>query len=621
MSNPYKTAAISALAVCLALNAAGSPPTYPGVDLDQGWTSERADWYGLSQGSRILPLSWFKVLERPDGGGKFLDEPYITAFRYLWRADGSGGGMPVGFVADQTDPGKLAPPQAAHSTNVIWMAPQDRREPWVGMNCAACHTAEISYTRGDRKSVMRVDGGPTLADFQAFIAALNAALRRTISDPAAFDRFAQGVLGARDSADNRVLLRAALAHVIKRQADMERMDALPPGYRYGPGRLDAFGNIFNRLSLEVGARNPTPNPADAPVSYPYLWNVPQQSLVQWNGIAKNAAPIGAVTRNTGEALGVFSDFTARPRGWFFWNLHGYTSSVNVANLGRFEAALKTLKPPAWPSALFDDDQIDPARRAAMVIRGGAVFGTLCARCHTVVNRNDLKIHVVNQVFTLNGPDSPATDPWMACNSLSYRAKTGVLEGTSGSFLFGARMGADTPVVNLLQSTVVGSLWRQGQAVLVLVFHNIFGSVRPAPPRLPQILGVIPSPASVKAARLRTCQVSTDKNMGYKARPLNGIWATAPYLHNGSVPNLYELLLAPDARQPTFMAGSREYDPIKVGFVTDARPDNTFLFDTRLDGNSNRGHDYGVGTLTPDDRMSLIEYMKTLPPRPAARSKP
>src|SRR5690625_3270750 len=62
-------------------------------------------------------------------------------------------------------------------------------------------------------------------------------------------------------------------------------------------------------------------------------------------------------------------------------------------------------------------------------------------------------------------------------------------------------------------------------------------------------------------------------LSYKARPLNGIWATAPYLHNGSVPTLYDLLLPakrPDDpedgeyRPDEFMVGSREFDPIKVG---------------------------------------------------------
>ena len=55
---------------------------------------------------------------------------------------------------------------------------------------------------------------------------------------------------------------------------------------------------------------------------------------------------------------------------------------------------------------------------------------------------------------------------------------------------------------------------------------------------------------------------------YKARPLNGIWATAPYMHNGSIPNLWELLKKPEDRLTSFWVGSREFDPARVGYKTD-----------------------------------------------------
>jgi hypothetical protein len=121
----------------------------------------------------------------------------------------------------------------------------------------------------------------------------------------------------------------------------------------------------------------------------------------------------------------------------------------------------------------------------------------------------------------------------------------------------------------------------------------------------------------KAERLRDCQRhSGDKLMAYKGRPLNGIWATAPYLHNGSVKSLHELLLAPADRATSFNVGNREFDPVKVGYV-DAPSPNGFVFKVRDDagkpipGNSNEGHDYGNGSLTDDQRKALVEYMKTL----------
>ena len=89
---------------------------------------------------------------------------------------------------------------------------------------------------------------------------------------------------------------------------------------------------------------------------------------------------------------------------------------------------------------------------------------------------------------------------------------------------------------------------------------------------------------------------------YKAGPLGGIWATAPFLHNGSVPNLYQLLLPPDERVKKFKVGSREFDPVNVGFDFTGGP---FDFDTDLVGNSNKGHVYATKVLTDEQRWQAL----------------
>ena len=94
---------------------------------------------------------------------------------------------------------------------------------------------------------------------------------------------------------------------------------------------------------------------------------------------------------------------------------------------------------------------------------------------------------------------------------------------------------------------------------------------------------------------------------YKAGPLWGIWATAPYLHNGSVPNLYNLLLPADQRVKKFWLGSREFDLVNVGFDYTT---GTFELDTTIKGNSNSGHRYGT-QMTDEERRLLLEYLKTL----------
>jgi mono/diheme cytochrome c family protein len=103
-----------------------------------------------------------------------------------------------------------------------------------------------------------------------------------------------------------------------------------------------------------------------------------------------------------------------------------------------------------------------------------------------------------------------------------------------------------------------------------------------------------------------------KTNGYVAPPHDGVWLRAPYLHNGSVPSLQELLEPPAARRATFYRGYNVYDPARVGFVSEgeAATRTGMLYDTRLPGNSNAGHLYGTA-LSPAQKKALIEYLKTL----------
>ena len=100
--------------------------------------------------------------------------------------------------------------------------------------------------------------------------------------------------------------------------------------------------------------------------------------------------------------------------------------------------------------------------------------------------------------------------------------------------------------------------------------------------------------------------------GYVSVPLDGLWLRAPYLHNGSVPSLSDLLRPVPERPTLFWRGYDVYDPIRVGFITDgheAQQAGT-VYDTSKPGNSNAGHEYGT-TLPADSKRALLEYMKTL----------
>jgi len=100
--------------------------------------------------------------------------------------------------------------------------------------------------------------------------------------------------------------------------------------------------------------------------------------------------------------------------------------------------------------------------------------------------------------------------------------------------------------------------------------------------------------------------------GYIASFLDGIWLRAPYLHNGSVPTLRDLLEPVERRPKVFYRGYDLYDPVKVGFVTDEAEAGRVgtRFDVSGKGGSNAGHLYGT-TLAPADKEALLEYLKTL----------
>jgi hypothetical protein len=528
----------------------------------------------------------------------------------------------------------------------------------MGLNCSACHTSEISY-KGKR---MRLEGGATIADAQGFIDALNRALVETRDNPEKQDRFAKAVLRGADTPANRAMLKSALERYVAWQQKLEKANATP--LRYGFARLDAFGFIFNKVVALTQADDQPRNPSDAPVSYPFLWNIHQFDRVQWNGIAERKLigrdyDIGALGRNIGEVVGVFADVTLER----FPALDGYSSSANVTNLDRLERLLRELKPPAWPQAVLGP--IDPARRAA----GQALFGQRCANCHAHLDRNDLTTSIKVTMTPLKGPEPAGTDVWMACNAYTYGGKTGVLRYTPNKFFPIPPIevfGQTAPVAQMLGGTAAGLIWNNREDIIRDVIASLktgSGDTRggplarargvarnirtglaakirkdvaekikdvayfemeqsPEPPGQARPEPQVAEPQQplrddARAARYKRCMTDDNPVLAYKGRPLTGIWATPPYLHNGSVPTLYDLLLPPEERPKSFYLGSREFDPDKVGYVTAPSAENTFLFRTRdetgrfIDGNSNAGHDYGNATLTEEQRRALVEYMKSL----------
>ena len=107
-----------------------------------------------------------------------------------------------------------------------------------------------------------------------------------------------------------------------------------PPHPYGRGRVDALGNILNEVMAKDLGVPENQRPADAPVSYPVIWDAHQQDFVQWNGSAPNAGP-GPLLRNIGEVLGVFGHMQFTPRKDRFPVYK--TATVDVKNLKKLES--------------------------------------------------------------------------------------------------------------------------------------------------------------------------------------------------------------------------------------------------------------------------------------------
>ena len=171
----------------------------------QGWTAkQQSDWYEGTQGSRLMPWAWMQALEQAGNAQPFLADDHMASFRFLPRTTSTRLRLPVGFAIDDQDATGFA------LTGFTWYEGQKPKEPWIGMNCSACHTAELNY----QGKAYRVDGGPSLVDFQSFVEAVDAALKAAHDDPAKWERFAAKVLAGKDTPANRAKLKAALKQLV-----------------------------------------------------------------------------------------------------------------------------------------------------------------------------------------------------------------------------------------------------------------------------------------------------------------------------------------------------------------------------------------------------------------------
>ncbi len=276
---------LSRLSLAILSVLAGAPAFADdsGVDLDQGWNqTQKTAWLEAGQGSRMLPLAWLVALEQRASEEPLMSDALIRQYGYVPHTlGGSSVKVVQGYAVDRSDDSDLT------FTKLRWKALQGSREPWVGPTCSMCHTSHISY----QGTQLTVYGGQTMGDLAGFQLEILGALQNTRADTAKFERFARKVLGADGLVSgyndaNKARLQAALDATIVRLRDGSHFN-LPHDPEFGPGRLDAIGSIFNSVGYELHADEQIYGAEDAPVSYPFLWNVPQLDRVQWTGFNPN----------------------------------------------------------------------------------------------------------------------------------------------------------------------------------------------------------------------------------------------------------------------------------------------------------------------------------------------
>jgi mono/diheme cytochrome c family protein len=589
-------------AVLLLASMCGVLAQSPIVFVDQGanWgTGQRLDFYGRDQGSRMIPLDWLQALKQPNGQPFLTDS--LARYGYLPNA-ANPNGLPVGFVASG--------PEGAQT---------------VGMTCSACHTRQITVAG----TSYRIDGGPAIVDFQSFLSDLDTAVGTVVANDAAFAPFAATVLHAPSPspADTAALRQSVDAWYLRYHTLISRALPRPPAPAWGPSRLDAVGMIFNRLTgLDLG-QPPTfliPDnikTADAAVRYPFLWNAPKQDQTQWAGFADNGNDILGLSRNLGEVFGVFAVYQPTNDGLIVNYLNN--NSANFDGLSALEGLIKKIGPPRWPwqikpdlagqgKAIFErPSEPDPAK-------GG------CIGCHGI---SPGKVRFLFQQTWKTPVQVVGTDT-RQYDILGWSVNTGVLQGAFIPFVTDP-LEQNDKAFNVLANSVIGSIAEHllsgGGGVFsdaALALPNMKGQAprllrTRLPPTLRDLEGAFRPPSNItdkfKPQLTLNAGAQSYPRGSYESRVMEGIWAAAPYLHNGSVPTLAELLKPAAERVKKFKIGSA-YDLDGVGLATEQTQFGYELETTGCSdlnsGRSNCGHEFGTG-LSPDEKRALLEYLKTL----------
>jgi len=583
---------------------------------EYGENTCRDDWYKTPQGSHLIMWEVFKSIEENDSRDLFSERESLSKFGFLFpelnaytpkeggydgsyeervERDLSQEGLPLGFVKDKN---------------------QLNNRNYLGLTCAGCHTASITYGSNN----YFVEGGQANADVALFLNELADALEANRNDYWKLRRFKsrfRSYVYANRDYSAQVVSTLFITQYLDEAIDYVRGFSNRNHQQVvnGPARLDAIGSILNQLHVSHADESESlAKPLTAPVSYPYIWNVAELECVQTNCISNNP-----LARNIGEVLGVFGyvnvdenkliDNTVEMLAQQLGLNTLFNSTAKVDNIYTLERTLDKMSPPKWPSSF-------PALDPQLVAAGEAVYTANCTSCH--INTSDgidsseltapnsigkQFVKVARQHYTEVG-----TDPAFAEDYGTRKAKSGIM-GTVISLAAPDSVDPETgiPFGEYFPDTF-NALVLLGAATDVIIndYTNSLGFKLKAYETYPELS----SADAVEALIVEYTAGQVDRNVltptSYRAKPLDGIAFTGPFLHNGSVRTLDDLLKRPEDRPTSFYTGTTEYDVEGAGYMNDGH----FLLNTTIRGNGKDGHVYGT-TLSSVDKTALLEYLKSI----------
>jgi hypothetical protein len=558
------SAAVLSIAGC-SRKPAEAPPSVEAnvVYSDNGWSqAERDQYYHLAEGSELMPYALIANLKSTTTGKPFLEG--MERFGFL--ADRVSGqnprGLPVGVTVSRSRNAGTAGIEI------------------IGFNCAACHVSELTY-KGKR---LRVDGAPGTVNLQQYQTEFKESLDATLHSPQKLlalvvameqQQSAPDTPSAQEaeryagepevqSAGNVAVAPSAVAGPVKSISSAAADAARPTPHGSFRDRLKAdITFLKERLAylkkgqLLTGGTEPGPGRVDAFGAARNLL-FPQYAVKMQSPVSYPF--IWSVPDNIGRKPEEF--------GWIHYD--GNTNSILERNIGQSLGMGSVFDPVTYQSTLrlanlhqleILTHKLQPPKWPSEVFgavdetkaqQGAQIFKEKCESCHQDKLYPQMQIGTdPNRANSFEQPVGATPFP---------KAVAPILDGLK------KRAFADdgVPAAEQAKMDAQPVIWR-----------------------------------------------STGQ---YLARPLQGIWATGPYLHNGSVPSLYDML-HPEQRPAKFKTGTREFDPLKVGYQSDdaASGLNVWVFDTSLPGNSNIGHSGDAfGTSLPEEqKAALLEYLKKM----------